>query len=203
VTFPSWVRRLRAQLLRTPGSTVDVASWAALLRQVAEFDRTAGLADEALAERFATIAAAAAADDPAALAEALALSRAAAERTLGLRPYDEQLLGARGLLSGRVVQMATGEGKTLVAALAATLLAERGPVRVLTVNDYLARRDAEWMGPLYRRLGRTVGWVVEASTAGQRRAAYAADVTYGAVTISTQMTMTGRGVDIRLGGRLP
>ena len=95
-----------------------------------------------------------------------------------------QLLGAMALLSGKVAEMATGEGKTLTAAIAAYghVRLGNGPVHVLTVNDYLARRDAEWMEPVYTLLGLTVGWVTEASTPEERREAYACDVTYVSVS---------------------
>jgi len=117
------------------------------------------------------------------LAELCALGREAARRTLGERPYDVQLLGTLGLLSGQVVEMATGEGKTLAGALAAAGYALRGErVHVMSVNDYLARRDAEWMGPLYAMLGVTVGSIGESSTPAERRAAYGADVTYAPVS---------------------
>src|SRR5262245_66246851 len=88
------------------------------------------------------------------------------------------------LLAGKVAEMATGEGKTLVACIAAYGHVRRGngPVHVLTVNDYLARRDAEWMEPVYRLLGLTVGWVTEASTHEERQEAYSRDVTYVSVS---------------------
>jgi preprotein translocase subunit SecA len=117
------------------------------------------------------------------LSELCALGREAARRALDERPYDVQLLGAMELLAGHVVQMATGEGKTLAGALAAAGYALQGrPVHVMSVNDYLARRDAEWMGPVYELLGVSVGWVGQTSTQEERRAAYAADVTYGSVS---------------------
>jgi preprotein translocase subunit SecA len=113
----------------------------------------------------------------------LATAREAARRRLGQRPFDVQLLGATWLLSGRVVEMATGEGKTLTGAVAAAGYALRGRrVHVASVNDYLARRDAQWMRPLYRQLGLTVAWLAADSTPDQRRAAYAADVTYASIS---------------------
>lgn len=113
----------------------------------------------------------------------LALAREAAQRTLGLRPFDVQLLGALRLMAGDVVEMATGEGKTLSGAIAAAAFALRArQVHVISVNDYLARRDAEWMGPLYALLGVTVGWIGATSSPGERRTAYAAGVTYGSVS---------------------
>ena len=112
----------------------------------------------------------------------LAIAREAAERATGLRPFDVQLLGALRMLAGDVVEMATGEGKTLAGAIAAAGYALGGRhVHVVTINDYLARRDAEWMGPLLEGLGVTVGWVTGESTADERRAAYKCDVTYASV----------------------
>ncbi|MEZ0364394.1 accessory Sec system translocase SecA2 [Mycobacterium sp. pUA109] len=112
----------------------------------------------------------------------LAIAREAAERSTGLRPFDVQLLGALRMLAGDVIEMATGEGKTLAGAIAAAGYALGGRhVHVITINDYLARRDAEWMGPLLEALGLTVGWVAAESTAEQRRAAYQCDVTYASV----------------------
>jgi preprotein translocase subunit SecA len=112
-----------------------------------------------------------------------ALGREAARRSIDLRPFDVQLLGTLAMLAGSVVQMATGEGKTLVGALVAAGYATQGhQVHVISVNDYLAQRDAEWMGPLYELLGVSVGWLSQHSTPDERRAAYAADVTYVSVS---------------------
>ncbi|WP_441962805.1 accessory Sec system translocase SecA2 [Mycolicibacterium houstonense] len=112
----------------------------------------------------------------------LALAREAAERTTGLRPFDVQLLAALRMLAGDVVEMATGEGKTLSGAIAAAGYAIGGRhVHVITINDYLARRDAEWMSPLLEALGLTVGWITADSTADERRKAYECDVTYASV----------------------
>jgi preprotein translocase subunit SecA len=114
-------------------------------------------------------------------AEAFALAREAAARVLGQRPFDEQVLAGLALQQGEVVQLATGEGKTLAAVLPAFLNALSGEgVHVLTFNDYLARRDAAWMGPVYRMLGLEVGFVQEGMGLPERRLAYAADVTYAA-----------------------
>jgi preprotein translocase subunit SecA len=111
--------------------------------------------------------------------EAFALAREAARRALGQRPFDEQVMAGLALAQGRIVEMATGEGKTLAAVAPVFLhaLAGRG-AHVLTFNDYLARRDAGWMGPAYERLGLSVGFVQERMSAAERRRAYAADVTY-------------------------
>ncbi|ORB83790.1 accessory Sec system translocase SecA2 [Mycobacterium kansasii] len=112
----------------------------------------------------------------------LAIAREAAERATGLRPFDVQLLGALRMLAGDVIEMATGEGKTLAGAIAAAGYALAGRhVHVVTINDYLAHRDAEWMGPLLEALGITVGWITAESTSEDRKAAYGCDVTYASV----------------------
>jgi len=112
--------------------------------------------------------------------EAFAVVREAAKRTLGQRHYDVQLMGGAALHRGNIAEMRTGEGKTLVATLPSYLnaLAGRG-VHVVTVNDYLAERDSEWMGRIHRFLGLTVGVIVNSMTPTERRAAYNADITYG------------------------
>src|SRR5687767_1316398 len=132
------------------------------------------------------------------LPEAFAVCREAARRTLGMRHFDVQLIGGMVLHEGKIAEMATGEGKTLVATLPAYLNALTGKgVHIVTVNDYLAKRDAQWMGPLYHALGLTVG-VIQHEASFQydpvfvtpdirmtalkpigRREAYAADITYG------------------------
>ncbi|MBY6707250.1 accessory Sec system translocase SecA2 [Rhodococcus sp. BP-241] len=112
----------------------------------------------------------------------LALAREASDQALSLRPFDTQLYGAVRLLEGDVIEMATGEGKTLSGAVAAAAYVLQGrDVHVVSVNDFLARRDAEWMGPFYDALGVTVGWITAESTADERRAAYGCDVTYASV----------------------
>jgi preprotein translocase subunit SecA len=113
------------------------------------------------------------------VAQSFALVREVAERTLGLRHLDVQLIGGAVLLSGMVAEMETGEGKTLTATLPACTLALGGvPVHIITVNDYLARRDADWMGPIYRALGLTVGTIIHGMDPAARRDAYRCDVTY-------------------------
>lgn len=120
--------------------------------------------------------------ESAAIPQFLAIAREAAERSTGLRPFDVQLLAALRMLAGDVIEMATGEGKTLSGAIAAVGYALAGRhVHVVTINDYLARRDAEWVGPLIEALGLTVGWITSESTTEQRKAAYACDVTYASV----------------------
>jgi preprotein translocase subunit SecA len=148
----------------------------------AEYDeKAAGLDDEQLrkAAGLLDLDDLAEADD---VPQFLAIAREAAERATGLRPFDVQLLGALRMLAGDVVEMATGEGKTLAGAIAAAGYALGGRhVHVVTINDYLARRDAEWMGPLLGALGITVGWVTGESSAEERRAAYKRNVTYASV----------------------
>jgi preprotein translocase subunit SecA len=158
--------RLKARFrrfLERPGTTVELAPLLALLPAVeARGEELSSLDDDELTE------AAAEAQDP---TEICAIGREAAHRAIGERAFDEQILGAMALLAGHVAEMATGEGKTLTAAIAAYGHVRRGngPVHILTVNDYLARRDAEWMAPIYKLLGMTVGWVTEGCTREQRR----------------------------------
>ena len=114
------------------------------------------------------------------LPEAFATVREAADRVLGMRPFRVQVLGGIVLHQGRIAEMKTGEGKTLVATMPAYLNALCGEgVHVVTVNDYLARRDSEWMGKVYRFLGLSVGLIVHDLEPEERRAAYACDITYG------------------------
>ncbi|TIO09587.1 MAG: preprotein translocase subunit SecA, partial [Mesorhizobium sp.] len=113
------------------------------------------------------------------LIPAFATVREAARRVLGMRPFDVQLIGGMVLHNGGIAEMRTGEGKTLVATLPVYLNALAGKgVHVVTVNDYLAKRDAEWMGRVYKFLGLTVGIIVHGLSDDERREAYAADVTY-------------------------
>ena len=115
-----------------------------------------------------------------AIVPAFATAREAGRRTLGMRHFDVQLIGGIVLHQGKIAEMKTGEGKTLVATLGAYLNSLTGKgVHIVTVNDYLARRDAEWMGPIFKMLGLTVGVIVHDLDDAQRRAAYAADITYG------------------------
>ena len=174
--FNSWRRKLQ----ETPGTTIDLEPMRALLPLIEE--RETELSELTDDELRAAATALHQRDDPQDFVEACALGREAAKRALDERPYDVQLLGAQVLLAGHVVEMATGEGKTLTAAIAAAGYAAMGPVHVITVNDYLARRDAEWMRPVYELLDLTVGWVNESSTPDERRAAYANDITYVSVS---------------------
>ncbi|MFC3283621.1 preprotein translocase subunit SecA [Litchfieldella rifensis] len=114
------------------------------------------------------------------LPEAFAVVREASKRVMGMRHFDVQMIGGLALHHGRIAEMKTGEGKTLVATLSVYLNALPGRgVHVVTVNDYLARRDAEWMRPLYEFLGLSVGTIYAGQTSEQKRAAYACDITYG------------------------
>jgi preprotein translocase subunit SecA len=165
------------RFLQKPG-TADLSGYQRLLPAIAAAEaELEDLQDEALP------AAAAQAADEADQARFCAVGREAARRALGERPYDAQLLGALVMMSGSVAEMATGEGKTLAGALTAAWYATRGgQVHVMAVNDYLARRDAEWMSPVYRALGISVGHLGQASSPAERRAAYAAQVTYAPVS---------------------
>ena len=170
----SGLRSRVMRFLEKPGSA-SLTPYLQLLPEIA--GREPALA--ALADGELAAAAREATDD----AGICAVGREAARRGLGERPFDTQLLGTLALLSGNVAEMATGEGKTLSGALAAAGYALRGrSVHVVSVNDYLARRDAEWMRPVYDLLGVTVGWVGSASATAGRRRAYAAQVTYGPVS---------------------
>jgi preprotein translocase subunit SecA len=140
-----------------------------------------GLADAELTARTAELrgrlAQGATLDDL--LPEAFAVAREAARRTLGMRPFDVQLIGGMVLHEGNIAEMRTGEGKTLVATLPAYLNALSGKgVHIVTVNEYLAARDADWMGPVYRFLGMTVGVAKSGQTSQEKMAAYRADITY-------------------------
>lgn len=174
--------RLR-RLLERPAS-VELTKYEALLPKIADREESiAKLSDEELTEKVGKLRGSERelADDE--LVEYCALAREAAKRALDERPYDVQLLGVMGMLSGHVVQMATGEGKTLAGALTAAGFAVRGKrVHVISVNDYLAKRDAEWMRPVYELLGVSVGYVGEKVSTEHRRSAYESEVCYGSVS---------------------
>jgi preprotein translocase subunit SecA len=145
-------------------------------------ERYSGLSDELLRDTTPALKArleqGAPLDDL--LPEAFAAVREAARRSKGMRHFDVQLIGGITLHEGRIAEMRTGEGKTLVATLPAYLNALTGNgVHIVTVNDYLARRDAQWMGPIYEMLGLTVGVVQSRQNPAEKRAAYRADITYG------------------------
>ena len=183
-TGPAGQGRLSRGFWRLLGATDEkvTAHSMAEVSAAAEFtDKAAGLDAEQLAKaaRLLNLAELAeSADAP----QFLAIAREAAERSTGLRPFDVQLLGALRMMAGDVIEMGTGEGKTLSGAIAAAGYALAGRnVHVVTINDYLARRDAEWVGPLIEAMGLTVGWITAESTRAERRDAYQCDVTYASV----------------------
>ena len=162
------------RLLKRYGSFVAAAN-------VYDADFTA-LTDDVLRAKTADLKQRYASDQDldALLPEAFALVREAARRTLKMRHFDVQLIGGIALHQGKIAEMRTGEGKTLVATLAAYLNALTGRgVHIVTVNEYLAQRDADWMGPIYRFLGLTVGVIKSNQPQEEKRLAYAADITYG------------------------
>ncbi len=144
-------------------------------------DETAALPDDALRAKTAEFKARLARGESRKdlRPEVFAVVREVAARTVDMRPFDVQILGAIALDERRIAEMQTGEGKTLVATLPATLNALVGKVHVVTVNDYLARRDREWMGPIYEFLGLSVGLLQEDTPPKERRGEYAADILYG------------------------
>lgn len=182
VALLSRVGKTLRRMLSRPASA-DLTRYEALLPRIGEVEpELEKLSDAELTERAAKVREAGELDDDL-LVEVCALGREAARRALGERAFDVQLVGTMALLTGHVVQMATGEGKTLSGALAAAGYALAGKrVHVISVNDYLARRDAEWMRPVYDLLGVSVGWVEPALTREARRDAYHREVCYGAVS---------------------
>ncbi|MGY4766880.1 accessory Sec system translocase SecA2 [Kribbella sp. CWNU-51] len=170
------------RLLQRPGS-IDLGPYERLTQLVGEAEESVlPLTDEELTEAVAELRTTGGLHEDEQI-EFLALAREAAQRTIGERAFDGQVVGALAMLQGRVVEMATGEGKTLAGAFAAAGYAVGGrKVHVLAVNDYLARRDAEWMGPVYELLGVTVSHIGQASTPEERRTAYEADVCYAPVS---------------------
>lgn len=169
------------RLLGATTDKVEAQSMAEVEAAAAFDDKAKGLDDEQLAKAAQLLDLGDLADS-ADIPQFLAIAREAAERSTGLRPFDVQLLGALRMLAGDVIEMATGEGKTLSGAIAAAGYALAGRnVHVVTINDYLARRDAEWMSPLIEAMGLTVGWITADSTREERKAAYRCSVTYASV----------------------
>ncbi len=177
-----WVAAGQAMVL-SPMPALRGARLKGIARRVAAHEKAVASLDEDGLRLYAGEVArdlrrAAAFDEPI-VARAFALIREVSDRVLGMRHYDVQLAGGLALLRGMIAEMETGEGKTLVATLAAGTAGLAGiPVHVVTVNDYLARRDAEIMGPLYAFFGLSVGIVVHGQTPDERRQAYACDITY-------------------------
>jgi preprotein translocase subunit SecA len=177
---PGWRHYIR----RLQGSTVrfDLSRYESPVAAIAELESACReLSDQEILRRSRALRARARSGEPrvALRVSLFALAREASRRVLGQRPFDEQLVAALALDDGQVVEMLTGEGKTLAAVMPAALNAftDRG-VHVLTFNDYLARRDAEWMGPVYHLLGLSVGHIQQGMAPAARRAAYRADITY-------------------------
>ncbi|MDO3640053.1 accessory Sec system translocase SecA2 [Mycolicibacterium arseniciresistens] len=176
--------RLSSRFWKLLGATTEKDQSRSLtqVETSADFDKKAADLDDDQLRKAAQLLELENLSESADIPQFLAVAREAADRATGLRPFDVQLLGALRMLAGDVVEMATGEGKTLSGAIAAAGYAIGGRnVHVITINDYLARRDAEWMGPLLEALGLTVGWITADSTAAERRAAYQCDVTYASV----------------------
>ncbi|MFW6125134.1 MAG: preprotein translocase subunit SecA, partial [Pirellulales bacterium] len=178
---PGWLNRIRAAV---GGPTRRrLGQWALEVDRVGRLEgRFRALSDAALRKHSLDLRWRARGGEPLPriLPEAFALVREAAQRSIGLRHYDVQLLGGIALNERCVVEMEAGEGKTLVATLPAYLNALTGQgVHIVTVNDYLAGRDAEWMGPVYRMLGLSVGCIQTPMGRSQRRKSYGCDVTYG------------------------
>ncbi len=175
-------RRLRSAFRRARGRDLETDLEGYVPRLAAIRARTAGsLSDEEILGRAAGLSRRARSGAPPEdlTVEVFALVREAARRALSLEPFDVQLVAGLAMSRGRVAELPTGEGKTLAAVFPAVLLALSGRgAHVLTFNDYLARRDAAWMGPVYRRLGLRVACVQEGQPPAEKRSAYAADVTY-------------------------
>ncbi|MFQ5528108.1 MAG: accessory Sec system translocase SecA2 [Thermoanaerobaculia bacterium] len=182
--MPLDLTSLRRHIERWNGSSIryDLSGYQEPLEEIGRREADLELLDSADLQALASaLATRACAGNPEAdlAVEAFALAREASRRALDMRPFDVQILAALAMADGNLVEMATGEGKTLAAVMPAFLAGLSGKgVHVLTFNDYLAQRDAEWMGPVYEFLGLSVGWVAEAMSADARRAAYACDVTY-------------------------
>ena len=177
IGWQQWLGRLQGSPI-----DLDLLAYDVPLAEINELEAgLTALSDNDIQERAHALRRRARAGEPLdALRVALfALAREAARRTIGLRPFDEQIVAGLALDRGRIVEMQTGEGKTLAAVMPAALNALPGDgVHVLTFNDYLARRDAQWMGPVYRMLGLSAGFIQEGMTAEERRRAYASDITY-------------------------
>ncbi len=173
------VRDQLRRFLQRPGS-ISLTAYSDLLPAIAAREEALRVVADGELPVLAGAALAGAAPDDAAFC---AVAREAARRGLGERPHDVQLLGTLAMLSGNVAEMATGEGKTLVAAMTAAGYALRGrSVHVMSVNDYLAQRDAEWMSPVFELLGVSVGWLGQLTARPDRRAAHGAQVSYASVS---------------------
>ncbi|GGA59782.1 protein translocase subunit SecA 2 [Pseudoclavibacter endophyticus] len=176
---PRWLARIAGLPGTTPFRRVEVLAGRA--NDLAAEAKSLGDGELRTRARAAAVGATAGDDD--ATVRYLTIAREAANRALGLRPFDVQLQACAALLGGTAVEMDTGEGKTLVGAMAAAAYALAGhPTHLLSVNDYLAERDAEWMRPLFELVGLDVAWIGQRSPRDERRAAYRADVLYAPVS---------------------
>jgi len=173
VNDPGWFRRLLDKLRGRP-IEYDLSAYLHQLRLINDLEtEMRPLSDRELKRRIGK------ASSQDSLIETYAIVRECSRRTLGMRHFDVQIIGGLALHQGKLIEMETGEGKTLVAVLPAVLNAIGGKgVHILTFNDYLARRDAEWMGPIYEFLGLRVSFIQPGMTASERRAAYQSDITY-------------------------
>ncbi len=180
----SAIKKIRQafHLLRGRHIEFDLNPYRKLLAQINKIETGLQSADDHVLKEMSRnlIARAKSGDDlDGLLVEAFALVREAARRVLGLRPFDVQIIAGIAMHQSKLAEMQTGEGKTLVAVLPAYLNALPGQgVHILTFSDYLARRDADWMGPVYEFLGLTVGFVQEGMSPRERKTAYASNVTY-------------------------
>lgn len=183
-TRQRWYDRLETRIssVIVPWLKPRMASLQAMVERIHDYDRSvAGMSSEKIMETSHLLRKRLRREGykKELVAESFALVREAADRMLGMRHFDVQLIGGLVLLEGKIAEMETGEGKTLVATLPACTAALAGvPVHLITVNDYLAERDANWMGPVYRALGLEVGVVKHGMDPEARRAAYRCDVTY-------------------------
>jgi preprotein translocase subunit SecA len=178
---PSWLNRV--QQLAGPTHSGRLGRYALLVDRVNALESmTEACSDDELREKAHDLRLRARQGDSpnSMLVETFALAREAAKRTIGQRHFDVQVLGGIAIHNRAIAELETGEGKTLVATMPASLNALPGKgVHIVTVNDYLARRDAEWMGPIYQMLGLTVGCIQTGQSDSARREAYACDITYG------------------------
>ncbi len=178
----SWRQKFSYALSTARGVRIeyDLSGYAAIVREIRRRDLS-GVPDDSLREEAAAVRGRIrrGADTGDGLVPVFALAAEACRRALGMDPFDEQLMAGIAMHGGRLAQMQTGEGKTLAAVFPACLLAMEGRgVHLMTANDYLAGRDARWMGPVYARLGLRAAAITEKSGMEERRAAYGADVTY-------------------------
>ena len=184
MTYNSFITKIRSIYQRLNGCTIefDLSPYHTVLNEIKNLEATIKTNTDSQLQEMSQLIKAKIIKDGLSenrLVEAFALVREAAWRTLGLHPFDVQLLGALAMHQGKLAEMQTGEGKTLSAVFPAYFNALAGEgVHILTFNDYLAHRDAQWMGPIYKYLGLSVGYVQDGMNIRERQNAYAADITY-------------------------